>query len=650
MAVELEKLVVTVAADNTDLKAKLVESRREAEKQAGGIQDAFKELGGGVGGIIDQLGSFKGAIIAAAGFGGIAALVKSTIDAADELNGFSQQTGLSTKFIQEMRYAASQLNVEQGTLTQSLSVFTKKIGEAVEGNAEAKKSFDILKVSVTETSGQTKTAEQLFAQVADRIQKVDSASERAAIAQELFGRSGQAMVNILAAGSSGLSELQRKANELGLVLEDRLIKGADETNDKLSTLAQVSKAKLSVALLELAPAISGVADWLLKLSERSMDAARGWGALIRMFSGTETPDDKLMKLNEQLKVLKQAHAPADQIKAVESAMMNLIDSQNKSTESKTKSTTATKSLIAAENERLELAKKAQAIADKAVQDDPTSRIQKEIETLRKAEDEKIKIKGDYNELWLEKEVELEEAEEAQYVQQVQDLIAQNEAMRDIDDKKYSADIAANQTAIDKIRNARVLFQNDQLKLDKKIIDDKKKLNEQEMQDRLSALNFIATLQYSKSKEMAVVGKVAAVTAATIATYEAATKAYSALAGIPIVGPALGAAAAAAAIAAGLSNVAKITGVDIGFNQGVDFVPGIGSTDSVRAMLTPGERVVKKDTNAILEDFLLDYRANGDRASGVGDVTIRLELKDELMDFIETKLVERGRIGVSLVAA
>jgi len=52
-------------------------------------------------------------------------------------------------------------------------------------------------------------------------------------------------------------------------------------------------------------------------------------------------------------------------------------------------------------------------------------------------------------------------------------------------------------------------------------------------------------------------KAAAITQTIIDTYKGAQAAYSALAPIPYVGPALGIAAAAAAIAAGLANVAKI---------------------------------------------------------------------------------------------
>ena len=61
-------------------------------------------------------------------------------------------------------------------------------------------------------------------------------------------------------------------------------------------------------------------------------------------------------------------------------------------------------------------------------------------------------------------------------------------------------------------------------------------------------------------EASAVGKAAAIAQTTIDTYSSATAAYSAMAGIPIVGPALGAVAAGVAVAAGLANVKKILAV------------------------------------------------------------------------------------------
>ena len=53
------------------------------------------------------------------------------------------------------------------------------------------------------------------------------------------------------------------------------------------------------------------------------------------------------------------------------------------------------------------------------------------------------------------------------------------------------------------------------------------------------------------------GKAAAIASTTVNTYSSATKAYDSMAGIPVVGPALGAVAAGLAIASGLKNVQEI---------------------------------------------------------------------------------------------
>lgn len=70
--------------------------------------------------------------------------------------------------------------------------------------------------------------------------------------------------------------------------------------------------------------------------------------------------------------------------------------------------------------------------------------------------------------------------------------------------------------------------------------------------------FAQTFGAENSKMMAI-AKAAAIAQTIMETYAGAQKAFSALAGIPIVGPALGTAAAAAAIAGGMARVAQIRG-------------------------------------------------------------------------------------------
>ena len=86
-----------------------------------------------------------------------------------------------------------------------------------------------------------------------------------------------------------------------------------------------------------------------------------------------------------------------------------------------------------------------------------------------------------------------------------------------------------------------------------------------------AFNNLATIAGKQTEA----GKGFAVAGATISTYEAATKAYDALAGIPVVGPFLGGIAAAAAVYAGLENVKQIMSVQTPNASGAPASPTAG---------------------------------------------------------------------------
>lgn len=104
---------------------------------------------------------------------------------------------------------------------------------------------------------------------------------------------------------------------------------------------------------------------------------------------------------------------------------------------------------------------------------------------------------------------------------------------------------------------------------------------------------LAQLQHSQNSKLARIGKAAAIAQAIINTYQSATAAYAALAGIYLVGPALGAAAAAAAIAAGLANVAAIRAQPTSFDVGGYTGPG-GRLEPA-GVVHKGEYVMPQET-------------------------------------------------------
>jgi hypothetical protein len=145
---------------------------------------------------------------------------------------------------------------------------------------------------------------------------------------------------------------------------------------------------------------------------------------------------------------------------------------------------------------------------------------------------------------------------------------------------------------------------------------KARINQQEQSMRLSTASeffgSLAVLQNSQSKKAARVGKAAAIAQTMIKTYESATSAYAAMAGIPYVGPALGIAAAAAAIAAGLANVRAIQAAPTGFSSGG--YTGDGGKYQPAGVVHKGEYVINKEQTkrhrSMLEAINRGYATGG----------------------------------------
>ena len=151
----------------------------------------------------------------------------------------------------------------------------------------------------------------------------------------------------------------------------------------------------------------------------------------------------------------------------------------------------------------------------------------------------------------------------------------------------------------------------------------------------------AKLAQSNNKTLSKIGQAAlkaqkavAITQAIIDTYKSANAAYSAMAGIPVVGPALGVAAAGAAVAAGIANVAAIRAAPVGgsFEHG-GIVPGTSfSGDNVVANVNSGEMILNKQQQAKLFDI-----AN---RGGSGGITIINQTTGRI-DKAETVMLPNG---------
>lgn len=170
------------------------------------------------------------------------------------------------------------------------------------------------------------------------------------------------------------------------------------------------------------------------------------------------------------------------------------------------------------------------------------------------------------EQYAQKEIEAEKERLAKR-QELEDLekerkVTDLENKREIEAENFEAQLEIEKQRLE-MQRQQELAEAEKTGADKALINQKyaeidKDIEAEKAQyKRDVASETFANLATILGKETAA-GKAAAVAQTTIDTYSAATAAYKAMAGIPVVGPALGAIAAAAAVASGLQTVRKIT--------------------------------------------------------------------------------------------
>jgi hypothetical protein len=142
----------------------------------------------------------------------------------------------------------------------------------------------------------------------------------------------------------------------------------------------------------------------------------------------------------------------------------------------------------------------------------------------------------------------------------------------------------------------------------------------------------------QSKKAFKVKKAMMIAEATMSTYQMAVNSYNALAGIPIVGPVLGAIAAAGAIAYGIGQVNTIRAQQPSqFHRGIDYVP----TDLGNVSLTKGERVLAPRLNKDLTGYLDNKKTSDSQGGGT---TVYMTNKIQALDGASVKqiLMQQGK--------
>ncbi len=158
---------------------------------------------------------------------GIFELAKSSADAGEKAFEAAQRLGVSTEYITQMGFAARQSGSDQAALERGLLKLAK-------GAATGSKAFERWQVATHDSNGALKSTEELLVAAADRISTLESNTQRAAAAQDLFGRGGAELIPLLSEGAAGIDAMRERADYLGITIDHVSAELGAKFNDELA--------------------------------------------------------------------------------------------------------------------------------------------------------------------------------------------------------------------------------------------------------------------------------------------------------------------------------------------------------------------------------------------------------------------------------
>lgn len=155
------------------------------------------------------------------------AVAVSTAAWQDKTGKLAQSAGVSAAAFSKLSVAAEKSNLSQEDLAKSLAKISN-------GAPDVAVNLTKVGISYTKASGEAKTSSEIFADVADKVEKAGTTAQKTAIAMKAFGEEGSKLVPILSGGSKGLAAAAAEAEKYGLVVTETAAAAAAKFNDDLA--------------------------------------------------------------------------------------------------------------------------------------------------------------------------------------------------------------------------------------------------------------------------------------------------------------------------------------------------------------------------------------------------------------------------------
>ena len=181
---------------------------------------------------------------------------RSFAETGARLYDLSRRTGIAVEELSALDYVASQTGTSLEGVEIGLRVMSKSVLGAADAAEGTTGKLDHLGLSLKDLKG--KSPIQQFNLIAERISAISDPTMRAAVALQMFGRSGTQLLPML----EKLDKLRGEAKEFGLIRTTESVRQAKAFSDAMTLMSRVIKSAWNAVGEAIVPVLQKAVKWI----------------------------------------------------------------------------------------------------------------------------------------------------------------------------------------------------------------------------------------------------------------------------------------------------------------------------------------------------------------------------------------------------
>jgi hypothetical protein len=250
-------LVVALSAQLTKFEKDMKNAGALADRQARDIEDRFSA--------INPTFSAIKALIPAAAVTGALASIKSVVDALAELGDKAQDTRLPVQDLQALSIGATQARVSSDELSKAIATFTDVSKKSSDEGKDFYKALQNIGTGFVSAFKDSSSQSDRLRILAQAMASTTDEVKRAQLGLTAFGSDGERVTSYIASLASGMDDIIQRAKDIGIAIDETMVKQAQVASTQLGALAQVIGAELTSSIASLIPSIVELLPYLEKI-------------------------------------------------------------------------------------------------------------------------------------------------------------------------------------------------------------------------------------------------------------------------------------------------------------------------------------------------------------------------------------------------